>query len=357
MSADGTEAAGTAAAAGALIAQVHLLRRLLVTCAVLCVILGCAAAAAVSLGPYPISVRDLWSAAMGRAPEHIARILFTVRLPRIALGALVGCALSVAGGAFQGMLMNPLADPYLIGASSGAALGASLAIVLDASAAAGFGVPLAAFVGALLTMVIVYRLAQARGKIGVENFILAGVVVGSFTWALVTVIMALAGRGLSEVVFWLMGNLFVEGWGPVALVLGATIVGTLGLYTFARDLNLLALGEEAAQQLGADVERLKRLVIVFGSLLTAAAVSFSGIIGFVGLVMPHIARKIVGPDHRVLLPTAGLIGASFLILADTVARVAGPWELPVGVITSLLGAPFFLYLLRTRASSGKTRPL
>jgi len=329
--------------------HVRIVRRLSLTCAVLTVVLIGAAAAAVSLGPYPITLRHLWAAALGQAPAHITAILVTVRLPRIALGALVGCGLSVAGSAFQGMLMNPLADPYLIGVSSGAALGASVAIVLDASGVAGgFGVPAAAFVTALLTMVIVYRLAQARGKIPVESFILAGVVVGSFMWALVMVIMALAGRGLSEVVFWLMGNLFVEGWGPVMMVLGATAVGAVGLYAFARDLNLLALGEESAQQLGVDVERLKRLVIVFGSLLTAAAVSFSGIIGFVGLVMPHTARRLVGPDHRVLLPAAGLIGASFLVLADTVARVAGPWELPVGVITALLGAPFFLYLLRTR---------
>ena len=343
--ADGGEQAPVAPVA---VPRVHLVRRLLVTCAVLVVILGAAVATGASLGPYPIAVRDLWAALMGRAPQQIADILLTVRLPRVALGALVGFALSMAGGAFQGMLMNPLADPYLIGVSSGAALGASLAIVLNASGAAGFTVPLAAFVFALVTMVIVYRLARIRGRIPIESFILAGVVIGSFMWALVTVILALAGRSMSEVVFWLMGNLFVEGWGPVAMVLGATAVGTIGLYAFARELNLLALGEESAQQLGVDVERLKRYVIVFGSLLTAAAVSFSGIIGFVGLVMPHIARRIVGPDHRVLLPAAGLIGASFLILADTVARVAGPWELPVGVVTSLLGAPFFLYLLRTR---------
>jgi iron complex transport system permease protein len=223
-----------------------------------------------------------------------------------------------------------------------------VAIVLHVSLAAGFGIPAAAFIAALVTMVIVYRLARVRGKIGMESFILAGVVVGSFMWALVTVVMVLAGRELSDVVLWLMGNLFVEGWRPVVLVLAATGVGAVGLYAFARELNLLALGEESAQQLGVDVERLKRYVIVFGSLLTAAAVSFSGIIGFVGLVMPHVARRLVGPDHRVLLPAAGLIGASFLILADTVARTAGPWEMPVGVVTSLLGAPFFLYLLRTR---------
>ena len=338
----------TSASENTPVAPIRLVRRLLVTCAVLGVILVCTAAVAAGIGPYPVSLADLWAAATGRAPEHVARILMTVRLPRIALGALVGLALSVAGAAFQGMLMNPLADPYLIGVSSGAALGASVAIVLHVSLAAGFGIPAAAFIAALVTMVIVYRLARVRGKIGMESFILAGVVVGSFMWALVTVVMVLAGRELSDVVLWLMGNLFVEGWRPVVLVLAATGVGAVGLYAFARELNLLALGEESAQQLGVDVERLKRYVIVFGSLLTAAAVSFSGIIGFVGLVMPHVARRLVGPDHRVLLPAAGLIGASFLILADTVARTAGPWEVPVGVVTSLLGAPFFLYLLRTR---------
>jgi len=337
-------------------APCHLVRRVLGTSGILLLLLLAAAAIAANVGYQHIPLAEVLGS-LGRrlvgrpgdATGYVDTILWNIRLPRIALDATVGCGLSVAGATFQGLLMNPLADPYLIGVSSGAAVGATAAILLHLHGAGGFGVPLLAFIAALITMVIVYRLAQIRGRLTIEGYILAGVVVGSFMWAVVTMMMSMAGSDLSDIVRWLMGRLTVDRWAPVGLAAGMVVAGSAAIYAYARDLNLLVLGEEAAKQMGVDVEGLKRVIIVLGSLVTAAAVCFSGIIGFIGLVIPHIARKIVGPDHRVLLPAAGLIGASFLVLADALARVAlGAGELPVGVITALLGAPFFVYLLRTR---------
>jgi len=284
-------------------------------------------------------------------PWETDYILWQVRGSRVVLAAVVGMALSVAGGTFQGLLMNPLADPYLIGVSAGAGAGAAFALMRHLDYWAwGFGVPMFAFAGALLTVAAVYALSQRGGRVSVEGFILAGVVVGSFMWALVTILMSVAGKDLGTIVFWLMGRLDVGEWRGVGVVAALAFPTAAGIYLYAHQLNLLTLGEEAARQSGVEVERLKVRIIVLGSLLTAAAVCLTGIIGFVGLVIPHIARRLVGPDHRVLLPAAGLIGAGFLVLADTVARSAfAVGELPVGVITALLGAPFFCYLLRARA--------
>jgi len=267
----------------------------------------------------------------------------------VVLGAVVGCALTVAGGALQGLLMNPLADPYLIGVSAGAALGASAAIVLHlGQAAGGLGKTLIAFGAGAGTMVLVLWLARSRRRVEREAFILAGVVVGSFLWALVTLLMTMAGADLQTVVFWLMGNLYGQiQWSVVGVAGLLVAIGCVILYTYARDLNLLSLGEEQARQLGVETESLKTGVIISSALVTAAAVSVSGIIGFVGLVIPHIARRLVGPDHRVLLPVAGLLGASFLVWADTLARAISEM-FPVGVLTAVLGAPFFFYLLKTR---------
>ena len=258
-------------------------------------------------------------------------------------------ALTVAGASLQGLLMNPLADPYLVGVSAGAALGASAAVVFHLGVLlGGAGKCVIAFGSGALTMVLVLWLARGRRQIERDSFILAGVVVGSFMWALVTLLMTLAGQDLQMIVFWLMGSLYGQvDWLVVGVAAALVAVGCIALYSYARDLNLLALGEEQARQLGVETERLKLGVILFSALITAAAVSVSGVIGFVGLVVPHIARKLVGPDHRVLLPAAGLIGAAFLVWADTLARLIAE-IFPVGVLTSLLGAPFFFYLLKRR---------
>jgi iron complex transport system permease protein len=323
-------------------------------------LLGClfllTVALASNIGPVPIPIAVVFASAKsylaGRPfedPGNLALIFWHQRLPRVVLGAVVGSALAVSGGALQGLLMNPLADPYLVGVSAGAALGASIAIVAHLDLLlGGVGKCVIAFGSGILTMMLVLWLARSRGRVERNSFILAGVVVGSFMWALVTVVMTAAKQDLASVVLWLMGNLSGEtDWVVVAVVTVVVGTGCVALYACARDLNLLALGEEGARHLGVDVEVLKLAVIVFTALITAAAVSVSGLIGFIGLVVPHMARKLFGPDHRVLLPTAGLLGAIFLIWADTVARSVGE-TFPVGVLTALLGAPFFFYLLKRK---------
>jgi iron complex transport system permease protein len=332
---------------------------------------GCAILAS-WMGDYAIPLSDIvksfWAHIRGGPPPlHPAAesILWTIRIPRVALGAVVGAALSIAGASLQGLLQNPLADPYLVGVSAGAAVGASIAVILGWSEAVyGLGAALLAFAVALITIAIVYRLSLRRGRVRLEAFLLAGVVIGSFMWALVTLVMSIAKPlDLQAVVSWLMGHLDAPAsrW-PMITVTAMVAAGGIAIYAFARDLNLLALGEEPAKQLGVDVELLKKVVIALASLVTAAAVSVSGIIAFVGLMVPHIVRRLVGPDHRVLLPASALFGAGFLMLADGCARGVLPWlnrgipalhvpvgEIPVGVVTSLLGAPFFCYLLWARA--------
>ena len=280
---------------------------------------------------------------------QLAYIFWHLRLPRVLLGAVVGGALAVSGGALQGLLMNPLADPYLVGVSAGAALGASAAIVLHLGyIAGGAGKAIIAFGTGALTMMLVLWLSRSQRRIERDAFILAGVVIGSFLWALVTLLMTVSGADLQTVVFWLMGNLYGQiDWSVVTVAAVLVLIGSVALYAYARDLNLLCLGEEQARQLGVETESLKTGVILLSALITAAAVSVSGLIGFVGLVIPHIARRLFGPDHRVLLPVAGLMGASFLVWADTLARAISEM-FPVGVLTAILGAPFFFYLLKTR---------
>lgn len=279
------------------------------------------------------------------------QIVIAVRLPRVILGLLVGMLLASVGVALQGLLLNPLADPYTIGVSSGAALGASLAVVAGGAGwAGGFGLPAAAFITAIAAVVVVYSLATRRGKISIHSFLLAGIVVGSFLWALLTFLLTLAGQDLATIIYWLLGNLSSpDPWGYVRIVLPFAVLGLAVLFSFSRDLNVYASGEEGARHLGVDTEALKIVIIVLASLITAAAVSVSGIIGFVGLIVPHTARRMFGSDHRILLPTSALLGATLLVMADTAARtVVSSGELPVGVVTALIGAPFFCYLLKRR---------
>ncbi len=272
-------------------------------------------------------------------------ILLEVRLPRALLAGAVGACLATAGVAFQALLRNPLADPYVVGASSGAALGAALAILLGLTAV----LPLAAFAGAVAAMAFIVRLARIGGTLPVDTFLLAGVVVGSFLWSLVSFLLTLAHQDMPRIVFWLMGSLADARWSQLPMILPYLALGLGGLFLASLTLNLLTLGEEAAIPLGLPAERAKLWVLLGATLLTAAAVSVSGLIGFLGLIVPHLCRGLVGPDHRLLLPAAALGGASFLMLCDTLARTLLPGqELPVGVITALLGAPFFFWLLYTR---------
>jgi iron complex transport system permease protein len=275
-------------------------------------------------------------------------ILFQLRLPRVALAAVVGLALATSGAVFQGLFRNPLADPAIIGVSSGAALGAVIVIVAGGGALlGGLGVSLAAFVGALLTAFFVYRLARVGPTVHIATLLLAGIAVAAVISASMSLVMSFAGEEIRSIYYWLLGGLSSRGWTAIEAVAPLVALGVAGSLWLIRDLNLVALGEERAVQLGVDVGRFKWEAVALGALLAGAAVSVSGVIGFVGLMTPHLLRLVVGADHRRLLPAVLLAGPMFLVLADLVSRVAlAPQELPLGAVTALLGGPFFLVLLR-----------
>ncbi|AGB15971.1 ABC-type Fe3+-siderophore transport system, permease component [Halovivax ruber XH-70] len=270
-------------------------------------------------------------------------IVVDLRLPRIALAATVGTGLAAAGTVMQGFFRNPLADPSIIGVSSGAAVGAVAMLAFPAFFPFA-ELHLAAFVGALATAGLVYAIATDGGRTPVATLLLAGVAVQTFLGAVISYLLVHSGDSLRAAVYWMMGRLRDSTWGDVEFTLPFVIVGVVVLLAYARELNVLLLGEEDAHHLGIDVERTKLLLLLVSSVVTAAGVAVAGIIGFVGLVVPHMMRLVVGPDHRILLPTSALAGASFLVLTDTIAR-SGPVEVPVGIVTAALGAPFFLFLL------------
>ena len=272
-------------------------------------------------------------------------IVLTVRLPRVVLGAVVGFGLAAAGTVMQGFFRNPMADPSIIGVSSGAAVGAVAVIALGLSIP--FGLQLAAFAGGLLAAFLVYAIATEGGRTPVATLLLAGIALQTFLGAVISMLLLRSGESLEEAVYWLMGHLHYSDWGRVGIATPIVLCCFLVLLTYARDLNVLLLGEEDAQSLGIEVERTKQILLAVSSVLTAAGVAVSGVIGFVGLIVPHMMRLVVGPDHRILLPTSALAGATFLVLTDTLARSAVA-QVPVGIVTAALGAPFFLYLLRKR---------
>ncbi|MBI2882360.1 MAG: iron ABC transporter permease [Candidatus Methylomirabilis oxyfera] len=279
-------------------------------------------------------------------------ILLELRLPRVLGGALVGAALATAGVLFQGLLRNPLADPYIIGTSAGAGFAATVAmLVLPPASILGFGsVALSAFVGGLLAVLLVYRLARVDGRCSPVTLLLAGVIVNAvlgYLGSLSILLFEGSEFRLRQVFTWLMGGIAVNDPRQLLAVGAIIVVGIIAAYGCAVSLNALTVGEEGAQALGVDLDREARRIIVLGALLTGAAVSVSGLIGFLGLAVPHILRLLVGSDHRRLLPTSALAGAALLVLADTAARsLAAPAELPVGIFTALLGGPIFLFLLR-----------
>jgi len=275
-------------------------------------------------------------------------IILYIRLPRLILAFLVGAELSAAGVIYQGIFRNPMADPYIIGASSGASLGAAIAIVFFSGMTLfGMGLtPLFAFAGALLTIVIVYGISKIAGRTYTFTLLLAGIAISSFISAFVSFLMYFSDEKLHQIYSWVLGSFSSQGWNEVFLNLPYGICGIALGYLNLRALNILQLGENTAFFTGVDTEHIKRVCLGAASLLTAAAVAVSGVIGFVGLVIPHITRIIIGPDHRSLYPLSAIIGGLYLMLADTVARVIlSPTEVPVGIITALLGGPFFLFLL------------
>jgi len=305
---------------------------------------------ALALGGVHLSWREVWSALTGAASSPEARVIVReIRLPRVLLAMLVGAALAVSGTALQALLRNPLADPYVLGISSGAALGAIIALWVGGRLAAAS--PLVAFAGALVTMAWVYLLGRRAGRLASYTLVLAGVITASFLSAVILFVLTLLStRDVRGIAFWLMGDLSVVTETQLRILLPVVVLGILTLYTFAKDLNVLLLGEEEAAHLGVNVARVQTAVYLLASLLTGVAVSVSGAIGYLGLLVPHLGRMVVGNDHRTLLPTAALGGAIVLTLSDTLARtVVAPAELPVGAVTALAGAPVFIYLLRRTA--------
>lgn len=288
-------------------------------------------------------------------PPTYEVILWDIRLPRVVMAMLVGMALSVAGGAYQGLFKNPLADPYVLGVSAGAAVGAAVAIAFVEKALALTGiwtlgpVPLFAFLGGLGAVGLVYRLAAVGRRVPTVALLLAGVVVGSLAMSVVSLILYFTHSSARDaIIFWLMGGLSGANWWKVGWMLPYLAVGVGILLWHGRELNAFLLGEEPAATMGVEVERLKRVILATGALLTAVSVAFSGTIGFVGLVVPHLVRLLVGPDHRYLLPVSAVVGALVLVVADTLARSILATEIPVGLVMALAGGPFFLYILRKR---------
>ena len=320
-----------------------LLAILLLASTALAVVLG------VRFGSVPLTTPEVVSALRGSGDEVHRTILLDLRLPRAVLALLVGGGLALAGSVFQALLRNPLAEPFILGISGGAAAGAVLVLGLGLAAAGSGFLPVAAFAGALVAILLVFRVASAAGRtLDVRVLLLAGVVVGSFFSAVIALTLSLSeARTVRSAILWMMGSLSGATWGSVAVVAAYTIPCALVLMGLARALNLMAVGEETASYLGTDVERVKKLAYGVASLVTAAGVAVAGIIGFVGLIVPHGIRLLIGSDQRFLLPLSFLAGAGFLAFADLAARLLlAPIEIPIGVVTAFLGVPLFLVLLR-----------
>src|SRR5512136_1025463 len=282
-------------------------------------------------------------------PDTYETTLFDIRLPRTVLILLAGAALSGSGAAYQGLFRNPLADPYIIGVASGAGLGAVIAMGLHwpATVLGALVIPIAAFVGAMITVGVVYGLARVGRATPVSTLILAGVAIGSFTTAVTTFLMLSSQAELRRAIAWMLGGFAFGGWMPVLAILPYIMVGLILLALMGRALNVLQFGDDQAQQLGLRVDHVKLLVVIAASLTTAAAVAFAGIIGFVGLAVPHVIRLLWGGDYRRLIPLSIIAGAALLLLADILARtIIAPQEVPLGVVTAMFGAPFFLWVLR-----------
>lgn len=314
---------------------------------------------ATSLGAATIKPYTVLEAVLGKIPflgqyingnvsETDSLIILMVRMPRIIMASLVGIGLSVVGASFQSLFKNPMADPYVLGISSGAALGAALAIVLKIPnpAASLSVVTISAFIGAVVTTIFVYNIAQVRGKVTTTNLLLAGCVVSFLMSSLISIIMVFNQEEVNKIVFWMMGSFNASSFKNIYIVAPIVLIGTIVIYFFYRDFNLMLTGEDNAKSLGTDTEKVKKLIILISAIIIAVSVAFSGIIGFVGFLVPHIFRIIFGPNNKALIPFSALGGAIFLLFSDTIARtVAAPAELPVGAVTALIGAPYFIYLL------------
>ncbi|CAM3641278.1 FecCD family ABC transporter permease [Marinicrinis lubricantis] len=321
-----------------------------------------------SIGTARLSLGDVWHILLQQLPwiggdtaippelASYESILLKVRLPRIVLAILVGAALSLAGAGFQGVLRNPLADPYTLGVASGASVGAAFLILFQLQYAwlGKWTIPIVAFATGLATLWVVLRMARINGKVRIETVILSGVVVQAFLGAMVSFMVSMSKTVVNDIVFWMMGSLSLKGWDYAIMLIPYVLIGWLVLTYYARALNALALGEQEASYLGIAVEKTKLAVLVASTFMTAAAVSMTGVIGFVGLVVPHMVRLLVGPDYRLLVPFSAIFGGIYMLWADTAARtILSPTEIPLGVVTAFIGTPFFAYLLTRRKKEMK----
>ncbi|CAJ1001984.1 Iron ABC transporter [Brevibacillus aydinogluensis] len=325
-----------------------------------CLLLFFSVVVSLSLGAAHLPISQVWAILLHQLPvigQHVPadwpasseQIVMKVRFPRIMLAVLVGACLSLAGAGFQGVLRNPLADPYTLGVASGSAVGAAFFILFGFQFVllGQWTVPIAAFLTGLVSLWAVLRLANTNGMFHVETLLLSGVVIQAFLGSLVSFMVSLSDQVVNEIVFWLMGSLAYRGWAFSSVLVPYLGGGLIVLAAYSRTLNLFALGERQAAHLGVHVERTKLVVLCVSALLTAAAVSIAGVVGFVGLVVPHLVRLLVGPDYRLLLPLSVIYGAAYVLWADTLARtILAPTEIPLGVVTAFLGAPFFAYLLK-----------
>ncbi len=314
-------------------------------------------------GRYPVSWQQIWHALCSAIVSNretdpfVKSILFDVRFSRLVLASLVGIALATSGAVFQGLLRNPLADPFTLGVSTGAAFGGTLAIFLGIGSGlslAGLGLlPIFCMVGAAMALVVVVRLSRINGMLAPATMILAGIVVSTFLSALISIMKSLEEESLSAIVFWMMGSFSGRGWPHVFFAMPYIVTGLAFFFLFARELDILAMGELEARHLGVSVDRVRMVLLVAACLVTAAAVSVSGVIGFVGLVVPHLVRMVQGPRHAPLIASSAILGAIIMVVSDLLAKNILPQgeELPVGVLTTLIGGPFFCYIL----SRKKTR--
>ncbi|MFW5788227.1 MAG: FecCD family ABC transporter permease [Bacillota bacterium] len=304
-----------------------------------------------SMGSTYISIIDIFKSLFGDLKNTNTVIIRNIRLPRIILSFFVGSGLAVAGVVFQAVIRNPMVDPYIVGISAGAGTGVSLAIVFGFSYSfMGLDtLPLMAFLGAIFTVYVVYQLASVEGSMPVMTFLLAGVAMGFVLNAFTSFLMVIGTEDLHKIVYWLMGSLSGSSWSDIKMILPYYLLGIIPILFYLNDLNIILLGEENAQYLGVNVERVKLILVSCATLVTSSVVAVSGSIGFVGLVIPHISRLLVGPDHRKLLPFSILLGGIFMMISDDLARwLLSPMEIPVGIITSLAGGPYFIYLLRKK---------
>ncbi|ANU20236.1 ABC transporter permease [Planococcus plakortidis] len=307
----------------------------------------------VTVGTVPISPAVIWNPS---SDEAAANILWNIRMPRVVLAGLVGAALAIAGAAFQGLLKNPLADPYTLGVSSGAAVGAVMTLFFGISIPflGLFTLPVISMIGALITMLAVMGFARLVDRsMKMETVILTGIIFSSFLGSIMSLMIALTGEELRQIIGWLLGSVSMRGWPYVQMALPFVLAGSFVLWLYRRELNAMLFGEERAQHLGVDVKRSKMAILIGGSVLTGTAVAVSGTIGFVGLVVPHMTRLVWGSDHRHVLPLSFINGAALLIICDLVARtIISPTELPIGVITAFIGAPVFAFIFFRQRRGG-----